>query len=418
MKTTVLFSFPIQRRIGHAFLLICCLGSGHSFGQAPARNYFYRLTTLWQGDNLALDIQNDGTNDIPVLKPAAGFASQLWKIAPLDATYNRITNLNFGDEMSVDIDNDGVNNNRPVLRPSEDYSGQAWKITAIDSEYSRLTTEWQGDGLSLDILADGVNNNQTILNPTADYSGQFWKLQRAVLMNDEPCGALLLPVDGVVQASFGNWYATVAAGEQGIAPNGQSCLYAWCDTTIENSVWFKFLAPSTGAVEISTCGVAEFDTQMAVYFVGECSDFSSFQLLEANDDGQGCADYSSFLTVDSLLPDQTYYLLIDGYGASTGRFSLKLTTVEASPVQEIVANEIVMTVAPNPASETISIQLHTGEGMLGFTLNDLTGKTIQAVQFDNPVRDKILNISHLQKGVYVLRLAADGKLYTRKVIIQ
>lgn len=43
----------------------------------------YRLTTLWQGEGLSLDIVNDGTNTTPLLAKTGNFSGQLWKVSPV-----------------------------------------------------------------------------------------------------------------------------------------------------------------------------------------------------------------------------------------------------------------------------------------------------------------------------------------------
>ncbi|OAD21295.1 carbohydrate-binding module family 13 protein, partial [Candidatus Thiomargarita nelsonii] len=88
--------------------------------------------------------------------------------------YYRLTTMWQGDGKSLDIVNDGKNNNRPILATTGNYSGQYWKITQVKPGYYRLTTMWQGDGKSLDIVNDSKNNNRPILAPTGNYSGQYW----------------------------------------------------------------------------------------------------------------------------------------------------------------------------------------------------------------------------------------------------
>ena len=41
--------------------------------------YYYRLTTLFQGDNKALDIINDASDDKPILATKGAFTGQFWR---------------------------------------------------------------------------------------------------------------------------------------------------------------------------------------------------------------------------------------------------------------------------------------------------------------------------------------------------
>ncbi|CAF1446304.1 unnamed protein product [Rotaria sordida] len=140
-------------------------------------NIYYRLTTQWQGDGKSLDIDNDGTNNRPILAATGAYTGQFWKITPIGNGFYRLTTMWQGDGKSLDIVNDGTNN-RPILAATGAYTGQFWKITPIVNGYYRLTTQWQGDGKSLDIVNDGTNN-RPILATTGAQPGQYWKISAA-----------------------------------------------------------------------------------------------------------------------------------------------------------------------------------------------------------------------------------------------
>ncbi len=146
--------------------------------QAQDANYYYRLTTMWQGDEKSLDVVNDGNNNRLWLNATVSSSGQFWKLTPLHDGYFRLTSDLLGDGKSLDIINDGQNNNTPTMANTGNYSGQYWKISPLGNGYYRLTTNWQGDAKSLDIVNDGQNNNRPILSNTGDYTGQYWKLTR------------------------------------------------------------------------------------------------------------------------------------------------------------------------------------------------------------------------------------------------
>ena len=96
--------------------------------------------------------------------------------------------------------------------------------------------------------------------------------------NDDVCAALDITLDAppLIVSNVG---ATVAPGEDTIAPLGGACdgQTTWCDgagasSSIDNSIWFTFTSPSSGAVQISVCG-SNFDTQLALYYVNNCATF-------------------------------------------------------------------------------------------------------------------------------------------------
>lgn len=149
-------------------------------------------------------------------------------------------------------------------------------------------------------------------------------------VNDDVVNAIELPVDGEVKSGYTNAFATVEDDEQNIRPvpaEDQDCTTGWCDNQVDNSVWFKFVAPTDGKVKISTCGLADFDTQLALYEVTDVNDFSTFKLIAANDAGpEECATFfDSFLPVEGLTAGKTYYVLVDGFDGDNGAFSISLT---------------------------------------------------------------------------------------------
>ncbi|MBX7240406.1 MAG: T9SS type A sorting domain-containing protein [Bacteroidia bacterium] len=203
--------------------------------------------------------------------------------------------------------------------------------------------------------------------------------------NDLPCNAVPLAFN--TSYIYGNGGATVDAGETAITPPLTSCLTGWCDTGIETSIWFTFVAPASGFVEIDACNAGtNFDTQLAVYSATNCNDYTTFSYIGANDDGTGCTAYASNLTLGCLTPGATYYLLVDGYQADTG-----LVEIFISPLT-----------APTPAVTTTGIApdcpgglgtaVAVAAGWPPFTYSWSTGATTNAInalpgQFDVTITD-------------------------------
>ncbi|WP_020607007.1 fibronectin type III domain-containing protein [Spirosoma spitsbergense] len=147
--------------------------------------------------------------------------------------------------------------------------------------------------------------------------------------NDDVAKAILLPVNNVIQKGYTNILATATKLEQTIKPkNTGDCVNGWCDDQIDNSVWFRFVAPADGIVNVSTCDLANFDTQLAVYTATDVNDFGTFTLVGANDAGPvECATYfDSYLPLKGLKPGQTYYVMVDGFNGDMGKFDIALYT--------------------------------------------------------------------------------------------
>ncbi|HKL04083.1 MAG TPA: hypothetical protein VJ911_10415, partial [Cryomorphaceae bacterium] len=99
---------------------------------------------------------------------------------------------------------------------------------------------------------------------------------------DEPCDALLVNTVGE-SVTINNAGATAAEGEVAPPDGGCSTFFSWCDgdgevADVTNSIWFTFVAPASGAVEVSTCNPGtNFDTQVAVWQATDCADFETYE---------------------------------------------------------------------------------------------------------------------------------------------
>jgi len=134
---------------------------------------YYRIS---QGNNMSLDIINDGKNNQLTLAATSQAAGQYWKITPVGNGYYRLTSLWQGAGKSIDIKNDGINNTIH-LTTTANVTGQFWKITPVEKNIFRLTTLWQGDGKSMSAIAQ---QQKTIvqLSPTATNKNQLWQIQK------------------------------------------------------------------------------------------------------------------------------------------------------------------------------------------------------------------------------------------------
>ncbi|MDA3927815.1 MAG: T9SS type A sorting domain-containing protein [Prolixibacteraceae bacterium] len=175
-----------------------------------------------------------------------------------------------------------------------------------------------------------------VVDGYADRTGSFDILIRNELtkapLYDDVSKAVLLPVDGMVHGGYTNVLATTTAAEQSIRPlmdeQNLDCITGWCDKQIDNSVWFKFVAPSGGKVYISTCDLATFDTQLALYSVSNVNDFGTFTLIAANDAGPyDCStNDDSYLPAEGLTAGKTYYVMVDGSNGDFGNFDISIST--------------------------------------------------------------------------------------------
>ncbi|MEO9532381.1 MAG: fibronectin type III domain-containing protein [Crocinitomicaceae bacterium] len=149
------------------------------------------------------------------------------------------------------------------------------------------------------------------------------------IVNDSTCDAIPVPVDGSTTV-YSNVGATMQTGT--IVPGF-------------NSVWFTFVAPASGHVEIMTCG-NDFDNLLAVYEkVVDCSDFGTFTFTDGATGNPfvGCSGTfdPAGINLCGLVPGDTYYLAIgsetDGV---TGTFPLTLTELPAFDAGTAVPTDV------------------------------------------------------------------------------
>jgi len=152
--------------------------------------------------------------------------------------------------------------------------------------------------------------------------------------NDIVCSPLAIPVDGSTNF-YTNGAASVETGENSIAPpaTGLNESNGWGNSSLEHTVWFTFEAPASGNVSIS-CLDKVMDGQVAVYEVGTCSDFSTFNFVGGNDndvDFNFVNPYAPNFTLCGLIPGNTYYLLYDsGNTYASGPFSISISELTLS----------------------------------------------------------------------------------------
>jgi len=157
--------------------------------------------------------------------------------------------------------------------------------------------------------------------------------------NDACINAIELVVDTIsscntINAPFSLQCATVDS----LDPNA-SCFNNGNDA----NVWFSFVAPCSGNVQISTdyLGGTLQDTEIALYS-GYCGNLTE---LDCDQDGGFLVNYNSILNANNLLEGETYYILVDKWGAApSGNFCIDV--VDTNPIDSIenIFTEIIFSI--------------------------------------------------------------------------
>jgi hypothetical protein len=253
------------------------------------------------------------------------------------------------------------------------------------------------------------------------FNGTFEPLQPGLCAfpeNDDICNALNLIVNDP-PTLVNNSLASVEENESSTTNLGgndpeSDCLFAWCDGSLENTLWFTFTAPSSGAVMVSTCFETTIDTQVSVCEVGSCNDFGTVTYLGANDDMEGGCDvgnqYASELVVTGLTPGNTYYIHTDGWQGEVGEFQIQVTESTVN-VSETTSNKPKL--YPNPATDLLYIAGDTEASEI--EIRDLQGKLLISQKLIN---GRTISLNILSAGVYTVSLKNDLQVLTEKLIKQ
>ncbi len=135
------------------------------------------------------------------------------------------------------------------------------------------------------------------------------------IANDVPCNAKELTLG---TTSSGTAYTNNGATSDPNEPEMN------LNTGAAKSVWFKFSAPQYGNVTLSTdiAGATLTDTEIAVYEVGDCSDYNTYEQIGFDQDGGSTISFNSVLDVYRLNAGTEYYVQVDVWNNSEGDFGM------------------------------------------------------------------------------------------------
>lgn len=165
----------------------------------------------------------------------------------------------------------------------------------------------------------------------SDWAGPY--AFNTLMTNNDACDAMSITV-GAPMIQHYSTGATSQAGEPTVPGTG-SCVSqnGWCAPANNTSTWFKFVAPSTGAAEITTFSeeMTSTYTQIAIYAVAICGNFASYELIAANtnDPASFGPPFGSTVQACGLTSGQTYYVEVDNIsGWGTGNFGIEVSSVD------------------------------------------------------------------------------------------
>jgi hypothetical protein len=219
-----------------------------------------------------------------------------------------------------------ITSTQATLNWTENGQGTSWDIELIPSSGTFLGTPTV-TGVSKPYIYIG-------LSPSTAYkwkvkanscSNSYWSNEHTFTTlgpppsNDEPSGAISITLGaGCSSPIYTNTNATKAAGE----PLG----YA---TANYATVWYSFVAPSSGGVRVSTdynVGGTLFDSRVTIYSTTDVNDWTKFTALSCDEDGGSVMEFASIAYITELTPGTTYYIQLDQYDSniSSGTFCMAI----------------------------------------------------------------------------------------------
>lgn len=126
----------------------------------------------------------------------------------------------------------------------------------------------------------------------------------------------------------------------------------------------------------------------------------------------GSGRYIRVLCTAKALTPYGYSLYeIEAYGAAAAAKKVAVTK-DISPDREVTE----VSIYPNPANEYIEISVPAKLTNKEVTIHDLAGNLVAKSRMDTAVEEKVIDISRLPKGIYILNFSSDQKSVTKKVI--
>lgn len=284
------------------------------------------------------------------------------------------------------------------------------------SEKSKIDTRVSADTLFLTLSKSAIGGSSfdTTVKVTGTHgtcSGTSAVLLHVIVQpNDNTTNpAALSPGRNV---GFSNRCATVQTSEP--APSSGGCLVEnnWCpkpsgkSSVLDNSLWFSFIAPSTGVITIDTKG---FNDQIAVYEAEtENSLLTSgkYTLMAANDD-RSATDQTAMIENLQLVPGKKYWLQVDGNNAASGDLTI-----------DLISNSL--EVYPNPSSGIFNMVISTPvDGTAKVVLFGIQGQKLLEEHYPVSLTSNkfLLDLSGFAKGMYLLNVEMNGYNRSKKLIL-
>ncbi len=200
--------------------------------------------------------------------------------------------------------------------PNLECDGATWKCIGSTNSPANFTFGPLEAGKNYLILADCSIN--TLLRHAIRITG-------CEVPNDVPAGAINLTNVTGCTTPYTNLQATKDPNEPDPDIDTTDGYAGRWLSSINRTVWFKFTAPASGTVTVATQSFLAdkiCDTRIAMYKVGNVTDYTTYRLLESDDNetspiGINFNTLNASIPYTGLTPGAVYYIQVDVSNAST-----------------------------------------------------------------------------------------------------
>ena len=303
---------------------------------------FFIAIALFATNSQAISQCTDGESTFELVVNTDAWAYEMYyELTPVDVECGVGEELISGGNVDVGCGNTG---NGATGYTYANYDSQVTDLIclATNSQVVLHHTDSYGDGgTDFYVLVDGVQTE--FLDGSG--TGDTWTINvntDGLVDHDTPCDALELSVDGTSEL-ISNVGATGSYYE--VAPPTLGCNNpgGWCEGTANVSVWAKFTVEENIRYQVQLCNTnTDFDSQLALWVNDGCGDWSSYELVGANDDSDcGVGAYYASTAYTPCLPvGAEVYCQIDGWNGATGIAEISVAPSEVEPSISASVNQI------------------------------------------------------------------------------
>ena len=244
---------------------------------------------------------------------------------------------------SADCDGDGTPDECQLLAGAADCNGNGQLDScdldlgvSTDCDFNGVLDECDLAAGAIDCDANGIQDVCDLTSGAADCNGNSIP---------DSCDLIGSIPDGPIAANGSETLAgavTIGAGTHGVdtigaITDGLPLDPLICDPgtfgddQLYNDIWYSFTAPANGEVEFSTCNLVNYDSRIAIY-LGANGDPAN--AVACNDDGVGCALFSSLLTFQAVA-NQLYTVRVGSFSPAdlgAGTMTVTWLSSDAQPV--------------------------------------------------------------------------------------